>query len=620
MTTSTAGTTQDVLIATIAGGADAADDAPSVTWEPVVTEGGTYAVYLVTPGCTAEGTCSERTSALVTATPNGGSATSTTVDQTNSATSSTLIYNGTLAAGTDSISVTLTLAPGGAATSGQTYQLVADYINLVAASTVGTATRLVKGYGVFEYPLVDTGTFNDAVPTASAAGVNASGTLTNATGFDSLVSFQLDANATVSSLVSVGSGTATQLFVGGEFTYTSGSSTSANILSYTLGDVLLPPNGGLNGPVTSLVALNGALYAAGTFTATADNAVSNLDGVARWNYSTSATAWEALGSVPSVGGSIAQLAVVDGAATSSSNGSSTASIVAVGGGTSGLAFFAPSTGSWNASAAGLFIGNLSAVYSSPSSVKAANQTTYLAGNVVAAVKDAAPGGAVISSGKNGQPVLASFGYGLNSSSSSSSSTSSAASAVATSSTTTARVKRSGATSPASSSSAGLQQPPIVGSRGMSRLLQPRAAQSSSSVNLTLPSPISAISSSLDGDASNEVLVGAFWKNGSTTLMLLGGSFVSSTGVSNLGSYDSKTSTLSALPGAQDVEGTVTALLVVEDTLWVGGNMTTGGTRQGLATYDLKEGKADDSQPALAGAFLLSSSFPSFSFFPPECER
>lgn len=596
VTTSIPGTTQDVLVAEVAGGSSAATgDAPSLTWQPYVAQSGQYAVYFVTPGCTAQGTCARRTSVVVTATPGGGAAASeTVVDQTNGDDVSTLVYNGTLNAGSEALSVTMTLAQGGAPNAGTTYELVANYVNLVASSTNGSASAVLeRGYGVLEYPLVDTGAFGDAVPTAQAAGVNASATLTNATGFDAL-SFRLSQGAQVHAVVSAGSGSDTYAFVGGNFTYTSadGTTESRNVVAHRSDAVVVAPNGGLDGVVRTLVELDGVLYAAGAFAATVDGEVKGLGGVARWNYTDDAASWQALGNnVPSVGGSIAQLGFANPVSSSSSkNGSTGGGVVAVGGGGSGLAFFEPASSAWNATAAGLFLGNLTAVGSAASRT-ATNATMYLAGNVVAAIKDAAPGGAILSEGKKGAPRMTSFSFGFNSSASSSASASSTSSG--------ARVKR-GATS---ADDAPLQR------RSFSRvLLEPRAPQASSSVNLTLPSPIQAVAASSGAGtsrAADQVLAGAFWKNGSSTLMLLGGAFTASSGVENLGAYDSQTETLEALPGLE-VDGAVTALRVTDDTLWVGGNFSTLSGRQGLTTYDLTNQASDDSQPPLTGA---SSSFP-----------
>ncbi|GAA5891635.1 hypothetical protein JCM6882_006152 [Rhodosporidiobolus microsporus] len=614
--TSIAGTTQDVLIATIAGGTSP-DDAPSVTWTPYVQQDGNYAVYLVTPGCTAQGTCSRRTSVSVTANPKDGTANTTTINQIVSEDISTLIFNGTLSAGSDSITVRLSLAEDGAPTSGQRYEMVADYINLVAASTRGDSVRLERAYGLFEYPLGgsgSTGTFGDAVAfegRTDGEGVNASAVLTNATGVEQMLSMRLGEGATVNAVVSTGQGDETQLFVGGNFTWSPPSSssddstsTSANIISYRLSTPLPAPNGGLSGPVTALAVLDGALFAAGSFDATADGSVTGLGGIARWNYSSSseAAAWEALGDLPDTfaqQGSIARLAVV---ASSADKDDAPDSLAAVGAGGSGLAFFSPASSSWNSTAGGFFLGNLTSI--SPPSSTSENQTTYLAGNVAAAMRNAAPGGAVIGAGKGGQPYLTSFGFGFNSSSSSSSS-SSASSAVA-------RVKRSTSTTEGGpSTSAASGTPPILLSPrgGMSRVvLEPRAPQSSSAVNLTLPSPIQAVAASSAEGAStggDQVLAGAFWKNGSTELMILGGAFRTAN-ASNLALYDAETGSLSALPGAgvgegeSAIEGAVTSLLVVDDEVWVGGNFTAGGDRQGLVVYGLKEEGVQGGLPGLGG--------------------
>ncbi|GAA5987924.1 hypothetical protein JCM10908_007272 [Rhodotorula pacifica] len=567
--TAIAGTVQEVLVAEVTGGATPSTP-PSVTWTPAVSQDGNYAVYFITPGCTAAGTCPQRTLVEVTATPNGGSANQTIVDQRNEQDQATLIYNGTLSAVQNSLTVTMTLAAGGAPTAGKTYQLVADYINLVAASTNGTTTRIERGYGLYEYPLVDTGTFGDAVATSQAQGVNASATMTNATGLDALA-FRLAQGSVVNSIVTAGQGTDSQVFVGGNFTYRDGgaASTAVNVLGYRAKQALLPPNGGLNGPVTSLALMNGALFAAGTFTATADGSVSNLAGIAKWNFTASANSWESLANVPSFGGHIEQVAVAQHADGSSA-------LVVAGAGGSGLAFFESSTSSWNSSAAGFFLGNLTAVSASSSASASANATTYLAGNVLAAAESAMPGGAVLSSSKQHQPQLSSFSFGFDTS---------GAAPVASSSSSTRAVKRSGNLA--------------LDRRSFSRVtLEPRAPAPSPAVNLTLPSPIQAFAAT-NSNSDDQVLAGAFWKNGSNGLMLVGGAFVSSNGVANLGAYDSESGTLSSLPGLS-INGTVTTLRTVSDSLWIGGNFSSSGNRISLTAYDLKSQQVDGSAPPLTG--------------------
>jgi hypothetical protein len=239
--------------------------------------------------------CGARTSVQVTATASSGSSNSTTVDQTNRQDQSTLVYNGTLSAGTDTFTVSMTLADGAASNSGTSYQIIADYINLVASSTNGTSTQINRGYGLFEYAVDGSqGTFGDSVDDRPQA--NASAIMTNSTGFDAL-SFNLDQGAVVNSIVTVGEGQDTRVFIGGDFTYTprqGGGTTSENVVAYSTGSTQAAPNGGLDGSVDSLLELNGAIYAAGAFTATSDGSVTGLGGVARWNYSSSSTSWEKL--------------------------------------------------------------------------------------------------------------------------------------------------------------------------------------------------------------------------------------------------------------------------------------------------------------------------------------
>ncbi|GAA5863961.1 hypothetical protein JCM3774_004434 [Rhodotorula dairenensis] len=586
--TAIAGTVQPVLVANVTGGTSPSS-APSITWDPAISQDGNYAVYFVTPGCAAAGTCPQRTQVQVTATPSGdGSANQTLVDQTNEQDQATLIYNGTLSAVPESLSVTMTLAPGGAPTVGKTYQLVADYVNVVAASTNGTTTRIERGFGLYDYPLVESGTFGDAVATTQAQGINASAIMTNATGLDALA-FRLAQGSVVHSIVTVGEGESSHVFVGGDFAYRaapgSDSAAAANVLGYQAKQAVLPPNGGLNGPVSSLAVLGGALFAAGTFTSTADGAVSNLAGIAKWNFSSSATAWEAIEDVPDFGGQIEQLAV-----SSRADGSS--ALVVVGAGGSGLAYFEAATSAWNATAAGFFRGNLSAV-STPSGSTATNATTYLAGNVLAAAQYATPGGAILSSTKQNQPQLSSFAFGFDNSSSTSTSAAAAASS-------SPEVKRSALE--ARTGNFALDR------RSFSRrTLEPRAPPAPSpAVNLTLPSPIQAVASTTRGpDGDDQVLAGAFWKNGSTELMLVGGSFVSSEGVVNIGTYDSASGILANLPGLS-VNGTVTTLRTVSDSVWVGGNFTASGNRAGLITYDLQGEQVEGTVPALSGYANLNA--------------
>lgn len=570
VTTSIAGTTQDVLVADVQGGTNPSA-APSVTWSPAITQDGSYEVYFVTPGCTAAGTCAKRTSVQVTATPKGGSASETTVDQTNQEDRSTLIYNGTLSAVEDSMTVTMTLAPGGAPDAGRSYQLVADYINLVAASTNGSTTRIEHGYGLLEYALEGAGAFGDAVPTSQAEHLNASAIMTNATGFDALA-LQLERGSSVLSIVTSEAGSAPEVFVGGNFTYRSGSASSSNVLGYRANQVILSANGGLDGAVATLAVVDGALFAAGNFTSTADGAVRDLAGLAKWNFTSNGGAWEALPHAPTVANYVAQLARLVPAGGENE-------LIVAGAGGSGLAFFDAGASTWNATAAGFFLGNLTAVASPQLASASSNATTYLAGNILAAAKSATPGGAILTSSKQHQPELTAFTFELNTT----------AGAVPAKQTSTVGATRRSVSARSGESA--------LDRRSFSRVVLEARAPAPSG-NLTLPTPISAAASG-DASGANQVLAGAFWKNGSTDVVLVGGSFASSSGVANVGAYDSQDGALTSLPGLA-VEGTVTTLRVIGDTLWLGGNFTASDGHQGLASYDLKAARTETNHPGLTG--------------------
>lgn len=586
-----AGTDQTVLFGTVAGGTSAAD-APSLTWTPYLVQDGQYEIFFKTPGCQAENDCSARTSVSVVVTPTGGQPTTTTVDQSNLQDKSTSVYTGSLVASSETgggVTVSLGLATGAAATVGTTYHMVADMISLYANSTNGNPLNLTTGsfgtvsvgHGLFEFALAGTGSFGDAVP--SAAGLNATGTLTNATGVDSLA-FVLSSSAVVNSIVSVGSDAATRVFVGGAFTYENDGATSANVLEYSGGAVTVAPNGGLAGNVTALVELDGWLYAAGNFSATTDGLVAGLAGAARWQYNTTGTSWTALGTVPSVGGHILALGLV--------NTGTNDSVVAVGGGGSGLAFFDPTSAAWNATAAGFFLGNLTA-FGGSAQPASTNATTYFAGNVLAASSDAAPGGASLSSSNN-VPSLSPLGFQLNSSAAETS-------LVATTSSKTAR------RSPSATKRSLL--------RDAMNMMIPRAASSAPArevVERATAAITTSLPSALDATmTTGEIVTGAFWKNGSTAYMLLGGRFASAA-VRNVGLYDVSHKTLKPLTG-ESIVGTVLNTAVFSNVAWLGGNFTTGSGRQGLATYDLSTSTVDDSQPGLSGAsrFHLAAGLPAY---------
>lgn len=302
-----------------------------------------------------------------------------------------------------------------------------------------------------------------------------------------------------------------------------------------------------------------------------DGTVTGLAGAAKWRYATAGSSWQSLGAVPSLGGSIAALGVL--------NTGTNDSIVAVGGGGNGLAFYDPVTTSFNSSTAGFIVGNLTA-FGAAASLADTNATVYFAGNVRAALTNQAPGGALLSTSSSGLPQLTSLSYQL-----------AAPSTGLRAQTVLERVR-----TPLRMSARSIVKD-VVGMM----LPRPTAFDSfaAAPVNLTLPSALSST-------AVAEVLAGAFWQNGSSTAMVLGGSFTSSTGVRNVGIYDVTVSTFKPLVG-ETITGAVTALAIIANTVWIGGSFSTATGRQGLTQYDLTRSVVNETSPALQGTLstLLS---------------
>ncbi|KAK4051361.1 hypothetical protein OIV83_002845 [Microbotryomycetes sp. JL201] len=582
LVSSIAGTYSPVRVAYIEGGSTAAD-APTLTWTPFVEQTGSYSIYLVTPGCQPQGTCGERTSVDLTVTPFGqgsGEATTTTVDQTNKLEESVLIYSGQLTStspdGSSGVTVSMKLADGAASSVGTTYEMVADVITLVAASTNGTLNstmnRVVPGYGLFEFALDGAGTYGDAV--SMAATMNATATISNATAVDQL-SFNMNEGAVVYSIVTVGSGPETQLFVAGNFNYTREAVTLSNVLRYATSASVATPSGGLDGPVQQLVELDGWLYATGDFDATADGQVKSLAGFARWHYTDPTATWVTADSTLLLSSNAAMGLV--------RLGRNDTALVIAGQGDSALTIYEPATSSFNSTTAGLVVGNLTTVGSAND---IANQTaaTYFAGNVLAISSLVAPGGALISRNGNSAPKLSPFGFEIDMQSSARPSRQSTSP-----SAMNAKYRRTGMSFVARSLANDLVS--ALGSR------KPRLERrQSTSVDTSLPTAIAS-------NGLGQVVVGAFWKNSSDDdreLLVVGGDFSVNRGqVQNLRVYDLSSRKLQALTGL-DVSGSVSVLTIVDDTVWIGGNMSTSTGRRGLALYDLDGQTIDNSVPGLGG--------------------
>jgi hypothetical protein len=116
--------------------------------------------------------------------------------------------------------------------------------------------------------------------------------------------------------------------------------------------------------------------------------------------------------------------------------------------------------------------------------------------------------------------------------------------------------------------------------------------------LTLPS-------ALDLDADDQITSGAFYKNGSDFVLILGGRYTSG-GCTNVGLYSTKSNQLSPLNSSVTIDGIVLALKVVDDSLLIGGNFTSSQSNSaGLAMYNLESNSWSDSPPGLVGKCRLA---------------
>lgn len=537
------GTQATVLRANLATGTTSANS-PAITFSPYVGWEGTYNLRFDFPGCTASNDCGSRTSVDVIVSPGPNQPTVTrTIAQTNGADASISVYNGTLARGA---SVVVRLAASvGTLTSPRI--IVAEMMQLVASSTNGTITPLsLPSRGLYESSIA-AGAFGDAVAAAAAVNV-ATAAVPNATAFD-LFGRNLAAGAAVNAIAS-SSGRSGVVFIGGDVSVTINGTTSRGVAAFagpSAGVAPVVANGGLAGVVNALVDLDGWLYAAGTFNATVDNAVSSLWGLARWQYSAAGSSWQAMGASSSFG--------VRSLSALSNNGKT---LVVVGGSSApALRVFDPSTSAWSTDVSAYVAGSVGAIATGDIGV-------VFGGRIAGASQYAAPG--ALSLGNSFQLEPLSF--------------------------TVDPVAPAAATATPSATSKRALVSPVTSA--LLRMLMPRAPDLS---GLSLPSSL------YDQSTSPEILTAAFWTNGSTQVGILGGRFASaSSGVALVGTYAQ--GVLSPLVGLnpQTVTGSVRALAVVGSMLLIGGDFSNLGGQHHFAAYDLGAGAfAGFQPPPISGA-------------------
>ncbi|TFK94604.1 hypothetical protein K466DRAFT_571727 [Polyporus arcularius HHB13444] len=569
--TAIAGTTQAVLVSTVNVGTSPADG-PSFTWMPYVSASGQYDINLLVPGCTNFQDCDLRTSVKVTVFPGGGlDPWVTTVSQRNTADSTTLVYRGPIVPSTPNFVTTVTMVladkPEGSGQNGK-YELVADRVQLVltspnvtssnsSSSGNSTGTITERGFGFLEWPLSSSSASSTisslaAIPTSALTGFDSAGfdLLTALGGTDSVAS----TDATIAAVAQHPSGA---LFLGGQFTLTSGSASGAkNIVVFKNGALATLPSNGLNGPVTSLVVDGDDLYVGGSFSNTAESSNSALKGVAV--YSVSGNKWSTMEG--GVEGAVTSLDIANGQILVAGNFTQllTSSGSSTGQNAAGFAAWDVSSSSW-VNSGGFLVGSLTFVGNGTSS-----DSQYVAGNVASSLKFGASGFVTLQNGNNGEPEVTPLSVQLTSGSSTS--------------------------SPSSKTRRTHNRRTAAGWMPTLHVLSLFKRQASDATTLApLPDPAPA--------PAPAVLAGAFWTNSSSSkeVAIIGGNFTYTAGgvsAQNLAIYDPDSKTVTALKGNQP-NGTIRALLVKGDSLYVGGEFSVQGlTSNGFAIYDLANQRWD----------------------------
>ncbi|KAL0580345.1 hypothetical protein V5O48_001682 [Marasmius crinis-equi] len=558
--TDISGTIQTVLVSSVDVGTDP-KSGPTFTWMPYVSASGSYEMTMMIPGCTNFQDCDSRTSVDVTVFPgNGISPSVTTIDQTNTEDQSKVIYSGPILPTTPDFVTTITMklasSPVGSGQNGK-YELVADRIvlSLTSAGTGasggngtlnGTTLGAKNSFGFLEWPLSASSGNNATtiLPNTSITALDALGTeLFNALGG----STSLNAGSSaISSVVHHPSGT---IYVGGNLNISSGAK---NVVSFANGAVSALGDNGVDGAVNALLLDGDTLYVGGSFQDTASRTTNGfLKNIGA--YDTQTKKWSALGA--GLNGAVTGLNIVDGKVEVIGNFTkiSTSTSGDSGSDAPGLAVWDTRSSSW-VNSGGFIVGQLSMI------TNGTDTTQYVAGNV-AAFRQFGASGMVMIDNNNGKVHVSPLGSSLDTTSTSSTSTS-------------ARRKRS--------------VPHLPRTSWMSHVMFPHSWSKRQSASPSpLPAPLPA--------PAPAVLAGAFWTNTTTNeeVVIIGGNFsylptgatFGSQKAQALAMYDKKTGSLRALQGNQ-INGTVRALFVEGNRLYVGGQFTLTEASNGFAVYDL----------------------------------
>ncbi|SJX62255.1 uncharacterized protein SRS1_13101 [Sporisorium reilianum f. sp. reilianum] len=589
-----AGTVEPVLAYTDSyANLRSASSSATVTFSVDIPFNGNYTINMFVPGCRASGQCGERTDVQANVfAVQGSQGNLTRVSQTNQQDRTVQIYSGEVNKAAEGFQPTVVLSipsDAPAPSGGGDFTVIADKVSFLLLNSNETLQMSRStGFGLLEYNLFD--------PAITALSSNATGILPN-TSMTDLDAFSATlysngvrsntSNTAISAIASVGPRT----FVGGSFS-SSGNVGFANIAGFSSDSAGRTPiqiaNGGLNGPVEALANLGNALFVGGSFTGTADSAVS-ASYIAR--YDPDANAWTALGGGPD--GAVSDIyplgpdAILVAGSFATVNGT---------GQSGGYAVWNTTANSWQTQAS-FVSAEMTAAFAD---FAASNQRSFLAGSVRALSLQAASGAAQMRAPdtSGSLPIIESLNFQFASSSSSSASASSSASLSRRLSAKTVQqqqqqqqqrlLQQQGEVLPRVASSAG------SGLGSKLRSLLPRsllssgkAGASSSQVAPLIKRAAVMVPASLMSNGQYEILASAFWQRDDGSFVnILGGNFTTTAGIRNLAFYDDSSNTASAFP-APPSSSSQRSLAVIRSLL-VDGNMLYVGGDDGFEAYDLKK--------------------------------
>ncbi|KAI9695994.1 MAG: hypothetical protein M1820_008335 [Bogoriella megaspora] len=243
-------------------------ESAAVTFFPDIKQSGNYSVTVYTPGCIGDNTCNTRGQVNLTGlmgqgqgTANAPSPISTTLFQTNNFDKYDQVYYGFIDADSGSFRPSITLTPS--ANQNGPLTVVAQRVRFELLNSTGGLN------GLFEYN-----------PNQATINTDFSNSVVDRAGMS------LNDGAAVNSLAVIGS----NVYVAGNFS--SEDSKISNIFSIGENATALP-GGGLDSGAMELLVDGTTLYVGGNFTKTADGKTQDLNGIAAFD--TTSNTWRALG-------------------------------------------------------------------------------------------------------------------------------------------------------------------------------------------------------------------------------------------------------------------------------------------------------------------------------------